>query len=191
MAKRGRPRKQTAREANGRAKRPTLAQLKDAESRQRLAETDFVANQPHRRGARNPRDPRIITAHGRFCDRYGLRDEIFLAAEKLAETYRRWRAAKGIPDPQHSSAMGSGGAGPSKSTVDGWWRDIERVEKELRLYGSGVYVSIRHLIQDGQDVPEEAAADTIVGLRVVAVRLGRLPAGSHPFVRLVDNRSVA
>jgi hypothetical protein len=191
MAKRGRPRKQALREPNGRVKRPTLAQLKQAELSQRMAETDFVANQPHRRGARNPRDPRISTAHGRFCDRHRLREEIYQAAEQLAETYRRWRAAKGIPDPQHSSAMGSGGDGPSPSTVDGWWREIERVEAELRRYGSDAYVGVRHLLQDGQDVPDEASADTIVGLRVVAVQLGRLPAGAHPFASAVEKRRAA
>jgi hypothetical protein len=181
MARRGRPRKQGLREANGRPQRSTLAQIVEADHKQRMAETAVVAAHPHRAWAPDPLDPRLATALGRFCIRYKVRSELYDAASEWASIYRSWRAAKGVPDPLHTGGMGTG-AGPSPATVAGWWREIERVEKALRPYGQGAFVGVRHLCLDDSDVPDEAAADVIAGLRVVAVEMGRITKGAHPFV---------
>jgi hypothetical protein len=182
MAKRGRPRKSGHREASGRLQRPTLAQLKNVEAAKRLRETDAVASQPHRRWAPDPRDPRLATALGRFCVRYKARTELYDAGVEWTETYRRLLAALGAPDPNHSSALGSGGDGPSKATIDGWERKIEGVERAVLKYGQSAYHGIRQLCMEDADVPGHEAADAILGLRVLAVTLGRLPSGAHPFV---------
>lgn len=182
MAKRGRPRKGGYREKSGRLQRPSLAQLMAAEHKQRMAETAAVAAQPHRAWAPDPHDPRLATALGRFCIRHKLRSELFDAGKEWAETYRRLLAALGAPDPQHSSSLGSGGEGPSKATIDGWERKIESVEIGLRQYGQSAYLGVRHLCMDDAEIPPHEVADTIVGLRVLAVHFGRLPKGAHPFV---------
>jgi hypothetical protein len=179
MARRGRPRTKAGKRLDGRI--GVLAQITEADKRARLAETSQVASQPHRRWARDPLDPRLATALGRFVIRHGLRSELFDAAGEWIATYRRWLAAKGVPDQLHAQTLG-GGLGPSKATVDAWWRDIERVEARLREYGQGALLGVRHLCLDDCDLPLEAVADTIVGLRVVAVEMGRLPKGAHPFV---------
>lgn len=181
MAKRGRPRKTGARQPNGQLRRPTLAQLVEADRQQRMAETSVVMMQPHRRWAKEPDHPWLAYSLGRFCLRHGLRSELHDAAKEWQDTYRRWRAAKGIPDPNHVQTIGSG-QGPSDATVEVWWRDIERVEDALREYGQGPLLAMKHLILDEQDLPEDAAADSIVGLRIIAVKLGRLPEKAHPFV---------
>jgi hypothetical protein len=187
MAKRGRPRKLIAREPNGRAQRPSLAQIKEAERKQRLAETAVVMAQPHRAWARDPGDPRLASALGRLVIRHRLRSELFDAGSEWTGIYRRWRAASAIPDPLHSQSLG-GGLGPSDRLVASWWADIVRVENALRQYGQGAYLGVRHVLLDDADLPDEAIADAIVGLRVVAVEMGRLPKGAHPFV---DNRIAA
>ena len=182
MARRGRPRKSGAREKNGRLQRPTLAQLMDADHRQRMAETAVVAAQPHRAWAPDPSSPWLASALGRFCIRYKVRSELYDAASEWTAIYRRWRAASTIPDPLHSSSLGSG-LGPSEGTIAAWWRDIERVERALlEGYGQVVLLAVRHLCLDDEDLPHEAAAEALIGLRVVAVQMGRLPEGAHPFV---------
>jgi hypothetical protein len=191
MAKRGRPRKSGARQPNGQLRRPTLAQLQENEYQRRMSETAVVAAQPHRAWAKDPRDPKLATALGRFCVFYAVRSELYEAGVEWANTYRRLLAAKGCPDPLHQSTLGRGGDGPSDATVDAWERDVERVENALRPYGSGALVGVRHLCMDNADLPAEAAADAIVGLRVLAVTLGRLPKGAHPFARPVEKRRAA
>jgi hypothetical protein len=86
--------------------------------------------------------------------------------------------------------MVGGGLGPSDATVAAWWREIEGIEDALRVYGRA-YVNVRHLCLDEEDLPIEAAADTIAGLRALAVQIGRLPERAHPFVLAVDNRRAA
>jgi hypothetical protein len=188
MAKRGRPRKSGHRETSGRLQRPTLAQLKDADTAKRLRETDAVAMQPHRRWAPDPRDPRLESALGRFAIRNRLRAELIDAGREWGETYRRWCAAKGVPDALHARALGAGGAGPSAATVDAWDREILRIDARLREHGSIAYLAARSLCLDNADISSEATDDAIVGLRVVAEELGRLPRGAHPFV---DSRAAA
>lgn len=159
----------------------TLAQIQSADRKARLAETAVVAYQPHRRGAPDPLDHRLASALGRFVIRHGLRSELFDAAEAWSAIYRAWRAAKGVPDPLHGSTLGAGD-GPSDELVDTWWREIVRVERALKVHGLTAWLGVRHLCLDNSDVPDDAVADVIVGLRVVAVEMGMLPNGAHPFV---------
>lgn len=181
MARRGRPRTKASNRLD--AKIGVLAQIMEADRKQRLAETSVVMAQPHRAWARDPGDPRLASALGRFVVRHGLRSELFDAGSEWTATYRRWRAASTIPDPLHSQSIGTG-LGPSEAIIASWWRDIERVEAALLCYGQDAYHGVRHLLLDDFDLPDGATADTITGLRVVAVELGRLPKGAHPFVSM-------
>jgi hypothetical protein len=185
MARRGRPRTKAGKRLDSRI--GVLAQITEADKRARLAETSQVASQPHRRWARDPLDPRLATALGRFVIRHGLRSELFDAGDHYADLFARWAAAKGIPHPRRRHMVG-GGVGPSDATVDAWWREIEGIENALRRYGKA-YVNVRHLCLDDEDLPPEAAADTITGLRVVAVQIGRLPERTNPFVSALERRA--
>jgi hypothetical protein len=190
MAKRGRPRKQGERYPSGGLRRPTLEQLKEAERRQRLGEIAYVMAQPHRVWAgKQAGNPWLENALGRFIIGRKLREELYHAGDHYALTFARWAAAKGIPHPKRRHMVG-GGVGPSDATVAAWWREIEGMEGALRRYGRA-YINIRHLCLDDEDLPDEAAADTLAGLRALAVHLGRLPERAHPFVSAVDNRRAA
>jgi len=180
MAKRGRPRKTGLRYADGKLRKPTLEQLKEASAAQYRENMAQAANQPHRRWARDPLDARLESALGRFCLANRVRGELYDAGRAFGDVYRRWRAAKGIRDPLHSSSLG-GGDGPSAETVAGWWRTIERVEARLRPHGSIAYLAVRSLCLDDADISTEAADDAIEGLRIVAQEMLRVPVVSHPF----------
>jgi hypothetical protein len=187
MAKRGRPRKQGARYPSGGLRRPTLAQIEEAERKKRLAETASVMAQPHRAWAgKQAGHPWLENALGRFVVGRKLREELYHAGDYYALTFARWAAAKGIPHPKRRHMVG-GGVGPSAATVAAWWREIEGMEAALRQYGKA-YIHVRHLCLDGEDLPDEAASDALTGLRALAVHLGRLPERSHPFV---DSRIAA
>jgi hypothetical protein len=187
MARRGRPRTKALNRLD--AKIGVLAQITEADKRARLSETAQVVAQPHRSWAPDPNDPRLESALGRFIIRHKLRSELFDAGDHYADVYARWCAAKGIPHPRRRHMVG-GGHGPSDATVNAWWREIEGIEAALRRYGKA-YIHVRHLCLDDEDLSPEATADAIVGLRVVAVEIGRLPERAHPFVRPVESRRAA
>jgi len=191
MAKRGRQRKAGARYPSGELKRPTtLAQIEEAERKKRLAETAPVMAQPHRAWAgKQAGHPWLENALGRFIISRKLREELYHAGDHYALTFARWAAAKGIPHPKRRHMVG-GGLGPSDATVAGWWREIEGMEGALRQYGRA-YINVRHLCLDDEDLGDSEAADTLAGLRALAVHLGRLPETAHPFVSAVDNRRAA
>lgn len=182
MPKRGRPRKQGERSADGRLKRPTLAQLKEADAAKRRENMLFVAAQPHRRDLPDPYSDKAASALGRFWMVNRLRSELFDAGTHYSEITRRWRAAWGVPDPNHSGSLG-GGLGPSEATVAAWWREIERIEAALRAKSVVHYAAARHLCIDDADLPEYAAPIAIEALLIIADETGR-SVGQHPF-RLV------
>jgi hypothetical protein len=176
-----RPRKYGPRDAAGRLKKPTLQQIKEAEAKKHRENMQTVANQPHRRGYSDPLDRRLTSALGRFCIGQRLRSELYDAGEEWAGVLRRWRAAKGVPDPLHTGGMGTG-QGPSDKTVDDWERLIRRIENALHLEGKDVWLLTRNVCIEDQD-PYSCEVDVVVrGLRAVAVELGRLPATAHPFL---------
>tara|TARA_R110000868_G_scaffold343178_1_gene604250 strand:+ start:81 stop:644 length:564 start_codon:yes stop_codon:yes gene_type:complete len=187
MARRGRPRTKAGNRLD--AKIGVLAQIQDADKKTRLSETAQVKAQPHRAWAPDPDDPRLSCALGRFVIFYGLRSELFDAGDHYGLVFARWAAAKGIPHPTRHDMIG-GGLGPSDATVAAWWREIEGIEDALRRYGLA-YIHVRHLCLEDEDLPAEAAADAITGLRAVAVEIGRLPEMAHPFVAPVHNRRAA
>ena len=179
MAK-GRKRMSGNREANGRVKRPTLAQLKQQEADRYRANMQQVAQQPHRRGARNPMDPRLENALGRFCVAHSLAGELYDAGQEWASICRRWRSAKGVPDPQHTGGMGSG-MGPADDTVAAWGKIKLRVERELAAQGDAVWFATRQLCLDCNDLGADQDEAAKIGLHVVAQNLGRLSRSIHPF----------
>lgn len=183
MTGRGRPRTKARNRLN--AKIGVLAQIQTADKKSRLSETAQVCAQPHRAWAPDPLDPRLGSALGRFTIRQRLRSELYDAGDQYAALFARWAAAKGIPHPTRRHMVG-GGLGPSDATVAAWWREIEAIEGALRLYGLA-YVNVRHLCLEDEDLPPEATADAITGLRAVAVVVGRLPERAHPFVSAWDN----
>lgn len=166
----------------GKLKQPSAKDraLKDAELyRANMAQ---VASQPHRRDFADPISPRLECALGRFCERQRLRSELFDAGREYADLLRRWRVAKGCPDPVHTGGMGSG-QGPSDAVVASWWKQIERIEAGLRRESFLPFLAVRHLAIDDRDIPATATAHAVEGLCIVAQELGRLPVGAHPFVR--------
>ena len=167
----------------GKLKGPSAKERALTEAEVYRANMQQVASQPHRRDFRDPLSPRLDSALGRLCERLGLRSELFDAGRDYAELMRRWRAAKGCPDPVHTGAIGSG-QGPSDATVNGWWRQIERIEAALRYQGTISYLAVRHLCLDGADISPEVERDAVAGLCIVAHELGRLPVGAHPFARM-------
>jgi hypothetical protein len=181
MAKRGRPRKSGARYADGKLRKPTLEQLKEASAAQYRENMAQAAAQPHRRGARDPLSPKLADALGRFCEALRLRDELHDAGQEFGHIVRSWRAAKGVPESVRRDATGTG-RGPSDETVDRWWREIERVEGKLREHGQITLLAARSLCVDDCDISPEVHEDAVVGLRVVARELGRWQDWQHPFV---------
>lgn len=186
MSRVGRPRKAGPRTKSGALRKPTLQQIKEAEAKEYRENMQTVANQPHRRNAPDPLDRRLSSALGRFCIAHGLRSELFDAGEEWGNLLRRWRAAKGVPDPMHTGGMGSG-LGPSDDTVDGWERLIRRIEAALKALDSTetIWRLTRSICIDDED---PRPGDTrhvfvICGLRSVAGELGRLSRSAHPFVR--------
>lgn len=182
MARVGRPRKAGPRTKSGALRKPTLQQIKEAEAKEYRENMQPVANQPHRRNAPDPLDRRLSSALGRFCIAHGLRSELFDAGEEWGNLLRRWRAAKGVPDPMHTGGMGSG-LGPSDDTVDGWERLIRRIEKSLETAGRRVWLATRSLCIDDVEPYSSEAKWAIEGLQAVAGELGRLSRTAHPFVR--------
>jgi hypothetical protein len=189
MAKRGRPRKSGHRETNGRLQRPTLEQMRAIETAQRLRETDVVAMQPHRRWARNPRDPILESALGRFIEANRLRAELLHAGRSWARKFRVWCLIHGVRAP-YPVTPGAGGGGPDMAPeeIDRINRTIDAIEARLKERGQIAYLGARSLCLDDADISTEVTADAIAGLVVVAVELGRLPAKDSPFV---DSRRAA
>lgn len=179
MAK-GRKRAAGQREANGRLKRPTVAQLKEIEAARYRENMRQVAGQPHRRLAPDPLDPRLENALGRFCVRMKLRPELYDAGQEWAAIVRRWRAAKGCPEPMLRGPQGSG-LGPSDATVAAWTRLVVEVERELSTHGAAVWFAARGVCIDDIEPTLENEEAAVVGLLEVAKALGRLPRYAHPF----------
>lgn len=179
MAK-GRKRAAGQREANGRLKRPTVAQLKEIEAARYRENMRQVAAQPHRRSAPDPLDPRLENALGRFCVRLKLRPELYDAGQEWASIVRRWRAAKGCPEPMLRGPQGSG-LGPSEATVAAWTRLVVEVERELSAHGQAVWFAARQVCIDDNDLALDQDEAGVLGLIEVAKALGRIARNAHPF----------
>ena len=114
-----------------------------------IATLETVVNQPHRRGARDPRDPRLAFPLGRFCARAWPHDPdfanaMFAAGSAYADDVRELKVAQGFHVPGCESDMafsapgGSGEASPEeienqRAEIDGLRRTVEKADGDLRL----------------------------------------------------------
>ena len=148
MARKGRPRKFVKRELNGRAIRPTLEQIRDADRAQRLAEQSTVLAQPHRRGAD---DIWPATALGRFVAGQGLRREVYEAGQQYEIDMRRLWAAIGVPSP---IKVGEGGLGEgiSEATATALKSRLGRVELAIATITHSGWLAMRNLVLFDKDI---------------------------------------
>ncbi|CAM5776367.1 hypothetical protein LMIY3S_05492 [Labrys miyagiensis] len=168
MSRPGRKRALVLREKNG---RPSRA-LKTAEPPEAV-----VLAQPHRRGSL---DRRCASVLGRFCLRLRLRQELTDAGEEYAATVKRWRAAKGIPTPFHNEAAGSG-RGAADTTVTAWQRQMLAMERAMMTAGLKALLAVKQLTLDSNELAMDQDAAGVEGLVALAVHLGLMPAGAHPW----------
>ena len=171
MARKGRKRKIVTREPNGRASRQ-IAQPQ-------IFMEAVVLAQPHRKGNT---DQRCATVLGHFCVRNKIRAELTDAGEEYGATVRRWRAAKGIPSPFHNEAAGSG-RGPSDDTVATWQRRMLEMECAMMREGIRSLLAVKQLVLDGNDLGMDQTDAAIDGLMVLAVHLGTIRQGGHPYAQ--------
>jgi hypothetical protein len=175
-------RKTAERYPNGRLKRPTVEQLKQLEAERYRENMQQVAIQPHRRAFRDPLDPRLENALGRFCVLHRLRGELYDAGNEWAEIRRSWNAAKGAPSEVRLGHGGSG-AGPSDATVARWGRMLQDIDEALTDVNAATLWAVRRLCIDDVLPPREYERFLVPGLSIVAVTLGRVESNVHPFVR--------
>ncbi len=175
-------RKTGERYGNGRLKRPTIEQLKQIEAERYRENMQQAAQQPHRRDFRDPLDPRLESALGRFCVRHRLRGELYDAGNEWAEIRRSWNAAKGVPSEVRLGGGGSG-QGPSDATVARWGRILTDIDEALYEVNAATMWAARRLCIDDVAPSREFEPYAIRGLSVVAVALGRVEPSIHPFVR--------
>lgn len=168
------------REANGRLKRPTLAQIKAAEREREDVEKATVLAQPHRLG---DMDQKLESALGRFVVRNRLRSELYVAGTRLFVLVWSWRAAVGAPMPLHiprESLLVSDGPGKDKV----WQRKINGCQRAIaRVCGPGAWRPVSNLCV--HDWPAlDADKDIIVqGLSALAVEFGLVDSrGFVPFL---------
>ncbi|MFN7610398.1 MAG: hypothetical protein ACK5QX_05595 [bacterium] len=164
------------RERNGRRKRPTTKA--DIEAAQRAAEERQKATvlaQPHRRGNT---DQKCVWPLGQFailCKARGNWDEaLYHAGNEYSALVRRWRLAKGIPDPSAGKARGTGKDTDPDVIVrlEAQWRDAESYVKTMG--GMREYAAVRTLCADHQELPDEAHGYAVRGLRLLAKYFGML-----------------
>ena len=173
MARAGRKRKPgVEREANGRAKRPTLAQLQGARIAIEDAGKLSVASQPHRRGDMS--DMRG-TAIGRFIQATKLRIECYDAANEYGATKSRWLAAWGAPRDVREGGSGSGDV--PMETVREWKRRIDEMEDAMLRAGgvAGLGWVEEMSVYDRGFVAQSEWACVSRALMALAVGCGLLP----------------
>lgn len=176
----GRKRKPGQREPNGRPQRPTQSVLNELNQREAMKVKSVVLMQPHRNGSEAKE---CATALGRFWMALRTPDNRLplLAGEGYADLVRRWRAAHGIAAAAAPEEATGTGAGPAWSTVQGWLRQIEDIERALLKASGNVLLATKRLVVDDLD-PEtrQQHFDARVGLNIVAIELG-LVGKDHPF----------
>lgn len=174
-----RPRGTGTRESNGRIQRPTKQEREAARVKRELGERATVANQPHRRGNL---DQRCSSELGRYCMARSLRTELLTAGEEYAATIRRWRAAKGVPEPFSTGGKGSG-LGPDDEAVG----RLESRMKDMRgsVKRDGGALALKYLdmvVLDDTPAPGPQAFRVTSALMSVAISLGYLRATENPWI---------
>lgn len=178
MAKAGRKRKVASREANGRIQRPSKAERDAARLRAEQGERSTVLAQPHRLGNY---DQLCASALGRHVLDHRLRRELYDAGEEYAATTRRWRAAKGVPEP-----FITGGSGNGAGTTD---EAVERLEVRLaamRKYiaaesGERALATLDRVALDDMAIPSALGFLVTGALMALAQHLGMASVGAHPY----------
>lgn len=180
MARRGPKRKMVHREPNGKPQRPSVAQRQnDANARAALIVKNVVLGQPHRNGSEAKE---CATALGRFWLRLKTDNKvIYQAGEHYAGLVRRWRAAHGMVSAQAPEETFGTGEGPAWATVQGWLRDIRKIEAALDRAGCVIRFAVNRLVIDDRDpIDRQAEQDALVGLRIIALEVGLL-GRDHPY----------
>ncbi len=186
MARRGRPRKAGAREANGRLQRNgTVAQLREAERAARLKETSVVLAQPHRRAAIDPAHPWAGTAVGRLllprlAAAPGETQMLFEAADAWRRMVRRLWRAKGVVDVnsalEHDPADTPGRpADLSDAEIDERSRAlaarVERLRRFMVEASTPGFAALHDAALFDRDVTADAEGETVKALERLAVEL--------------------
>jgi hypothetical protein len=163
----------------GQPKRPTLAQLEEADLKARMAEKAFVLGQPHRRGAKDPSWVLLDTALGRYADRVGLSKELIEAGVEYAELWRKSFARQDIEGVYRDPSQGPLGGTPTAEDEARYAETTRKVvAARVRLEHAALrrdpngFVAAKHLVIDGQDIGPEMWADARRGLYVIGIELG-------------------
>jgi hypothetical protein len=180
MAKAGRKRKEGQRYDCGKLIPPvTLAKIKAIQAEKEAELKVVVLAQPHRRGDADQMRASVV---GRFAIEHyadlGDRRVYYAAAEEYAQLVHRWRVAWGAPVDVNMGGGGTG-AGPAPETVQGWWRQISRIDTALSRHGLTGPIK-RMVVEDREQVfldPYRVKK----GLWIIASELGRIDPKGHPF----------
>ncbi len=178
MSRAGRKRKTGQREPNGRLQRPSKEEREAARLCREAGERATVLAQPHRRGNY---DQLCASALGRFVLNHKMRRELFEAGEEYAGTVRRWRAAKGIPEPFLNSARGNG-VGPSDEAVERLEQRVTAMRSCVaRESGVQALKWLDVVVLDDAEIPGAVGCHAVGSLTALAEHLGMIKAGSHPY----------
>ena len=179
----GHNRKEGKRSPNGRLKAPTKAEREAAALRKEQEAMQTVLAQPHRRGNVSQL---CENALGRFCLRMKLQPALYSAGMEYAGLIRRWRSAKGVPDPEITGALGNG-SGPTPEKVQEWTKEILNIERQMTRASHNWYLAMRSVCIDGFDPDANNEGYAIEGLMELARVTGWIDRRDmHPFA-VVDN----
>ena len=164
------------REKNGRKLRKS--KKTDIEAAQRAIEEreiSVVLAQPHRRGNR---DQKCGWPLGEFALTHrlaiGWNESLYDAGCEYSALVRRWRLAKGLPDPSAGRGRAIGGDVDPDVIIrlESQWREAESYVRHWG--GAREYIAIRTLCADHENLPTEAWRDGMRGLRLLAKYFGML-----------------
>ncbi len=174
----GRARRNGVREQNGRLQRPTAAEREAARLRREAGERATVLAQPHRRGNT---DQMCSSALGRHVLDCRLRRELYDAGEEYASTTRRWRAAKGVPEPFIAGAKGNG-AGASDEAVERLSARLNAMRKYVTVTsGPEALSALDKVALEDRDTPGAIGFRVTGALCALAEHLSLIPIGAHPY----------
>jgi hypothetical protein len=162
------------REKNGRKKRPSHAEIAEAQKAAELRGQAQVLSQPHRRG---DNDQRLYCALGQVCKLLHLRDEQYRAGEEYATIVRRWMVAIGGIKAEGHKASRLFQDEITREVADRLTAQLEDADAVLRR--AGAYPWVRHICVDypSQDIREFPPAGLPIvqrGLFDLAVHFGML-----------------
>lgn len=177
-------RKTGYRSPNGRLRQPTKAEREAAAKTKEQEAMQTVLAQPHRRGNTSQL---CASALGRFCLRMKLQPALYEAGQEYAGLIRRWRSAKGVPDPEITGALGNG-TGPTPEKVREWTAEILRIETNMLRSSREWYFAVRSVCIDNVDPDATNEGFGVEGLMELARLTGWIDwRDRHPFAGRVDN----